>query len=94
MIYCIAARRCQHYFLPEVNLFETIPEEFLSAVGQRLVDIRRDPIKHLRPLSTDITRYVIQEALSERGTRCSKAIVNLLEKLKPSENPTLAAPPT
>ena len=51
-IAAISSKSLPHYFLPQVNLFENIPDDFLHTVGKKLVEFRRNPISSLPKLST------------------------------------------
>lgn len=73
-------RECRHYFLPEVNLFENVPHEFLvmERQYQTLVNIRRDPCKHLS--LTNQQGYYFPGA--NEVSLCSKAIYTQLKLLE------------
>lgn len=75
-------KRCPHYFLSDVNLFEDVPSEFLTTVGQKLVNIRRDPCKHLPPISVNTSKILCNGPPDEYKTRCSDAIFHLLKELE------------
>ena len=52
MIAAISSKSLPHYFLPQVNLLENIPDDFLHTVGRKLVEFRHIPISSLPELST------------------------------------------
>lgn len=41
----MASKRLPHYFIPEVNLFENIPSDFLQTAAASLVKVRRHPAR-------------------------------------------------
>ena len=44
LISAVAAKKLSHYFLPQVNLFEFIPSDFLQTAGANLVKLRKYPV--------------------------------------------------
>jgi hypothetical protein len=60
LIGCIAAKACPHYFIREVNLFDSIQPEFLSTFADKLVAVRRSPVIE-RPLISEATKAELLE---------------------------------
>lgn len=56
LIQRVASKSCPHYFIPEMNMFENIPDEFLMTVGQKLTIIRRNPTVEVGRYTPPITR--------------------------------------
>ena len=56
MIACVARKSRPHYFVPEVNLFEGVPDDFLQTCGQKLIELRK----------TFPDRHLLQNARSDR----------------------------
>lgn len=47
IIHCVAKRRCPHYFVPEIDLFEHMSCDHLRDLAKCLVKMRHDPITFL-----------------------------------------------
>ena len=84
MIAAISLKTLSHYFLPQVNLFENIPDDFLQTAGQKLVAFRRTPIDSLPEFSTYNRDALLSRTKSNNNleTDQSEAIVSLLETMK------------
>lgn len=84
----IAAQLLPHYFIPQFNLFANIPSEFMQTVGQRIAEIRENPIQNI-PKHRDYVRDAILSGNSELmdidgalDTDDCQTIVSLLKKLR------------
>ena len=84
MIAAISLKTLPHYFLPQVNLFENIPDDFLQTAGQKLVAFRRTPVDSLPEFSTYNRDALLSRMKSNNNleTDQSEAIVSLLEAMK------------
>ena len=84
MIAAISSKKLAHYFLPQVNLFEKIPNDFLQTAGQKLVAFRRTPIDSLPEFSTYNQDALLSRTKSNNNleTDQSEAIVSLLWAMK------------
>ena len=84
MIAAICSKSLPHYFLPQVNLFENIPDDFLQTAGNKLVAFRRNPIDNLPGFSTYNRDALLSRKTFNNNleTDLSEAIVSLLEAIK------------
>lgn len=84
LIAAVRDKYLPHYFLPQVNLFESITDDLLFAVGNNLADFRRNPITRLPEFSTYNRDAALsrQETRDELETEQSEAIISLLEQLR------------
>ena len=84
MIAAICSQSLPHYFLPQVNLFENITDDFLQTAGNKLVAFRRNPIDNLPEFSTYNRDALLSRKTFNNNleTDQSEAIVSLLEAMK------------
>lgn len=85
MIAAVAAKTLKHYFLPQFNLLEEIPDDFLHTVGAKLVAIRRRPLDNLPEFNAFTRGMLLSRAeMSQDGvkTEQTEVIIKLLENLR------------
>ena len=46
LLHCLVNHRLPQYFIPENNLFDAIPEDFIADIMVKVSDVRRNPIRH------------------------------------------------
>ncbi|KAK2188389.1 hypothetical protein NP493_133g01012 [Ridgeia piscesae] len=47
LLHCLAGRRLPHYFIPENNLFDTVPDDFITDIMAKVSNVRHNPIRHV-----------------------------------------------
>lgn len=90
LIQRVSAKRCPHYFVSQQNLFENIPDDFLATIGQKLVEIRRNPTRQLGRIVPPMTKeetLELQEKMAETSLEYKSALDMLLKlKFRTSES--------
>ena len=47
LLHCLAGRRLPQYFIPENNLFDSIPDDFITDIMAKVSNVRHSPIRHI-----------------------------------------------
>ena len=80
----MASKSCPHYFIPEMNLFEHIPDDFLTTVGKKLREIRMNPTTQIGRYTPSISQedtLELHEKMAKGSTEYKEAL-GLLLKIK------------